>query len=275
MSLLSNELHTAVRIALQAAELVRQYNGSEIKVDFKDGDEPVTEADKRASELIVAALNAAFPDDAVLSEEIPDDLSRLRNRRVWMVDPIDGTKDFIRGENGYAVMIGLAIDGLPKLGVVAQPSNRKTYAAVVGGEHFVDFQGHRLPLLTSTLATVPGIRLVASKHHRNPKIDAIRARLQINDELNTGGVGLKLGLIAENVRDLFVYPGIHTKLWDTCGPQAILEAAGGRLTDLDGAPLKYDTTELRNLRGLVASNGPLHESVLVAVKEALAGLALD
>lgn len=275
MSLLTKELKASVEIALLAADLVRQYTGNKIKVDLKDGDEPVTEADRRASELIVARLQTAFPDDAVLSEEVPDDKSRLRHRRVWMVDPIDGTKDFIRGEDGYAVMIGLAIDGVPKLGVVAQPATKKTYAAVVGGEHFVDFQGHRRPLATSTLSSAPGIRLVASKHHRTPKINAIRARLQIEDEFNTGGVGLKLGLIAENLRDLFVYPGIHTKLWDSCGPQAILEAAGGTLTDLDGAKLRYDTPELHNLRGLVASNGPLHESVLVAIREALAGMPLD
>lgn len=275
MSRLANELLAAYQIALKAADLVRQYTGNTIAVQMKDGDEPVTEADRRASELIVAKLSVAFPDDAILSEEAPDDGSRLRNRRVWMVDPIDGTKDFIRGDIGYAVMIGLAIDGVPELGVVAQPANRKTYAAVVGGEHFVEFEGTRRPLRSSTLAALSGIRLVASKHHRSPKINAIRARLKIEDEFNTGGVGLKLGLIAEDARDLFVYPGTHTKLWDTCGPQAILQAAGGRLTDLDGAPLTYNTPELHNLRGLIASNGPLHDGVVAAVKEALAGMPLD
>jgi 3'(2'), 5'-bisphosphate nucleotidase len=158
---------------------------------------------------------------------------------------------------------------------VAQPSNHKTYAAVVGGEQWVEFEGKRKPLGASTHSDLSRIRLVTSKQHRSSKINAIRERLAIKDETNTGGVGLKLGLIAENARDLFVYPGVHTKLWDTCGPQAILEAAGGCLTDLDGKRLRYDLPELNNLRGLVASNGPLHNDVLVAVREALAGLALD
>ncbi|MDX2021346.1 MAG: 3'(2'),5'-bisphosphate nucleotidase CysQ [Deltaproteobacteria bacterium] len=275
MSRLAHELQTAYNIAIAAADLVRAYRGNQINVEWKDGDEPVTEADRRANALIVAHLRAAFPGDAILSEELPDDGSRHNHSRVWMVDPIDGTKDFIRGENGFAVMIGLAIEGSPVLGVVAQPSTHRTYAAVVGGEHWVESDGQRRPLRVSSQADPSRIRLVASKQHRSPKINAIRERLHIKDETNTGGVGLKLGLIAEDARDLFVYPGIHTKLWDTCGPQAILEAAGGLLTDLDGNPLRYDLPELHNLRGLVASNGALHSHVLVEVRAALAGLALD
>ena len=91
--------------------LVRGYHGKQLDVEIKGGDEPVTEADHAASALIVARLREAFPDDVVLSEELPDTGERLGKPRVWMVDPIDGTRDFVRGENGFCVMMGLAVDG--------------------------------------------------------------------------------------------------------------------------------------------------------------------
>ena len=84
----------------------------------------------------------------------------------------------------------------------------------------------------------------------------------IDDEINVGSVGLKIGLVAEAARDLYVYTGGRTKIWDTCGPEAILLGAGGRMTDMDGKPLVYDRDDLYNHRGIVASNGPLHDFVI-------------
>ena len=180
-----------------------------------------------------------------------------------MVDPIDGTRDFILGDTGFAVMIGLCVDGLPTVGVVSQPSTDKTYAAVVGVGAWLEVAGGpRVPLRTSSLSGPPGIRLVASKSHRTARIDAVRRALQIEDEVNIGSVGLKIGLVAENARDLYVYTGGRTKIWDTCGPEAILRGAGGSITDLDGKPLVYDQPDLYNRRGIVASNGPLHAHVI-------------
>lgn len=269
------ELETACLIAKEAAALVRQYAGQKVQVDHKDGNEPVTEADRRASDLIVARLRQAFPEDAILSEEMPDDGSRLQKERVWMVDPIDGTKDFIRGDVGYAVMIGLAVAARPKVGVVAQPATGKIYGAVVGGQAWLEFDGARSRLAPSRLDQLAGVRFVASKSHRTPQIEAVRRRLGIEDEMNIGGVGLKVGLIAENVRDLYIYPGTRSKLWDACAPEAILHAAGGKLTDLYGNPLVYDSEDLWNSRGLVASNGPLHDTVIEALEEALQGLTIE
>jgi 3'(2'), 5'-bisphosphate nucleotidase len=231
--------------------------------DPKAGNEPVTEADRAASTLIVARLRAAFPDDAVLSEEIPDDGSRLGRPRVWMVDPIDGTSDFIAGDTGFVVMIGLVVEGRPRVGAVAHPLTGRVYGGIVGvGAWRLDPDGTRTPLHTSTLARPPGIRLVASKTHRTPRVDAIKRALGITDEMNVGSVGLKIGLVSEAARDLYVYTGGRTKIWDTCGPEAILLGAGGRVTDLDGAPLVYDRPALYNGRGIVASNGPLHDFVI-------------
>jgi 3'(2'), 5'-bisphosphate nucleotidase len=265
---MKHELETARTIALEAAALVRTFQRRGIHVDKKAGDEPVTEADRAASALIVERLRAAFPSDAILSEELPDDGSRLRNRRAWMVDPIDGTRDFINGDDGFAVMIGLVVDGRPVVGVVSQPPTGITWAGAVGVDAWRETaDGVRSPLRPSTLAQPSGIRLVASKSHRTRDVDRFREKLGIADELNVGGVGLKVGLVADGSRDLYVYPGSRTKLWDTAAPEAILVAAGGRLSDVRGQLIPYDVPELRNLNGIVASNGPLHEAVIGALAE--------
>jgi 3'(2'), 5'-bisphosphate nucleotidase len=261
----ARELETARAAALAASAVVSSFAGRPLDVQTKSGDEPVTEADLAANRLIVDQLATAFPDDVILSEELPDDGSRHGATRVWMVDPIDGTHDFILGLPGFAVMIGLCVDGHPALGVVSQPATGKTYLGVVGGQAWLERDDQRRPLRPSTLARPPGIRLVASKSHRSPRIDTVRRILEIEDELNIGSVGLKIGLVAEGERDLYVYTGNRTKLWDSCAPEAILLAAGGRVTDVDGKPLDYLARDLYNRRGIIASNGPLHDHVLEAI----------
>jgi 3'(2'), 5'-bisphosphate nucleotidase len=272
-----HELETARDIAVEAAALVTTYRGGQLIVDSKAGDEPVTNADHAANTLIVTRLREAFPDDVILSEEIPDDGSRLGQARVWMVDPIDGTRDFILGDDGFAVMIGLCVDGRPIVGAVSQPVTGKNYTGIAG----VGARGGtrdtpgapRQPLHTSTLDRPPGIRLVASKSHRTPKVDAVRKALMITDEMNVGSVGLKIGLVAESARDLYVYTGGRTKIWDTCGPEAILVGAGGRMSDMDGRPLCYTDEDLYNRRGIIASNGPLHDLVIATLAPLLASHA--
>jgi 3'(2'), 5'-bisphosphate nucleotidase len=183
-----------------------------------------------------------------------------------MVDPIDGTRDFIRGQTGYVVMIGLCLDGRPVLGVVAHPSTGAVWSGVVGQAAWREQPGGtRTPVQTSPLAEPPGVRIVVSQSRRSPQIDAFRRALGVTDEMTVGSVGLKVALVAQGERDLYLYPGEQTKLWDTCGPEAILIAAGGRMSDMDGRPLDYGKADLNNRSGVVASNGPLHDHVIRAL----------
>ena len=199
----------------------------EAEIEAKAGNEPVTEADRAANALIVERLAAAFPKDTILSEEIPDTGARLGRSRIWMVDPIDGTSDFILGDTGFVVMIGLCVDGRPMVGAVAHPLSERVFGGVVGAGAWVeDAAGARTPLQTSTIERAPGIRLVASKTHRTQRVDRIEQALQIEDEINVGSVGLKIGLVTEAERDLYVYTGGRTKIWDTCGPEAVLRRRG-------------------------------------------------
>jgi len=265
VTVLARELETASALAREAGALVLQIRGGAagLGVEMKPGDEPVTVADRAASELIVRGLREAFPGDIVVSEESEDDLvRRLGAPRVWYVDPIDGTKDFIAGRTGFSVMIGLTVAHQPALGVVYQPEGGRLFSAAPedGGRPVARF-GDAV-LRVSDVRDASAIRLVASASHRTAAIDEVKNALGISNEINIGSVGLKLALIALGERDLYVNPNAKCKLWDVCAPQAILHAAGGLLTDAFGAPIRYDDADLACRRGLVASNGHVHAEVV-------------
>ncbi len=264
---MERELRVGEGLAREAGALILRYFGTDIPVDNKPGNEPVTRADREASELIVRGLRAEFPDDVIISEEAADDLRRLEaGARVWFVDPLDGTRDFIRGRKGFSVMIGLCIAGRPVLGVVFQPHGDRLYSAAPDTGTWVEDAEGRRRLRCSTIADPAKLRLVASRSHRTPEIDAVKKALGIDDEMNIGSVGLKLGLIALGERDLYVNPSSKSSAWDTCAPEALLTHAGGKITDLSGTPLTYSARELRNERGLLASNGAAHDAILAKLR---------
>lgn len=257
------EVEVAQRLARQAGELALRYRSRDnLDVELKPGNEPVTIADRKASELIIQGLLREFPGDVVISEEHADDLARLGAERVWYIDPIDGTKDYIRGLEGFAVMIGLTLHHRPVVGVVYQPTRDQMFMA--DGERAWRKLDNEppLPLRVSSVQSTADIRLVASKSSRSRKIDRVKSALGITDELNIGSVGLKLALIALGERDLYVNPSPRCKTWDTCAPEALLVAAGGRITDVFGEPLRYDLEDSWRRSGLVASNGLVHEQVI-------------
>lgn len=265
------ELACAIELArITGAEVLRLQRGT-LEVEMKPGNEPVTIADRQASERIVAGIAARFPTDPIISEELPPAEGALGAPRMWLVDPIDGTKDFIRGEDGYAVMIGLVVAGVPTVGVVYQPTHDRLYYGTPDGA-FVTEQGQTTQLAVSQVAAAAQARLVASKSHRSSDIDRVKQQLGIIDEINLGSVGLKLCVIAAGQRDLYVNPATKTKAWDTCAPEAILAAAGGQLSDVFGRPINY-TTELAHRRGLVASNGKVHAEVVGKLSSLFAHLS--
>ncbi len=270
---LEHALAVAQELARQAGQVVAGYFRTDLGVDRKAGDEPVTAADRESQALIIAGLRREFPEDGVLAEESDDRTSWTGHRRTWVIDPLDGTKDFIAGRVGFSVMVGLLERGAsaggeqgrfrPVLGVVFQPVRDLVYRAVAGqGAELVDGD-RRAPLRVSDHRELAALRLVASKSHRGESIDAVKRATGITDEENVGSVGLKIGLIARAERDLYVNPEGHCKLWDTCAPQVILTEAGGRMTDIHGDPLRYDDpAQIRLARGVLASNGACHEAVL-------------
>ena len=233
--------------------------------------EPVTIADKLASKLIVENLREIFPDDGILSEEEPDDAeNRVSKKRAWMIDPIDGTQGFVDKNGDFGVQIGLMERGEPILGVVLLPFHNILYYALKGGGAFkVEQNNSPQRLQVSGKTDFSEINLAVSRNHLSPKMSSVTKDLKIEKIVRRGSVGLKVGLIAEKICDLYIHLSPHTKFWDTCAPQIILEEAGGKLTDLFGEKIRYDLRDVRNHNGVLASNGAAHEMIAASLKPIL------
>lgn len=267
---MEKELEVTRQVARAAGKILMDFYVTETEVQWKGYDDPVTAADKAANEMIVRELQKHFPNDAVLSEEAPDDKARLQHERVWMVDPMDGTKQFIERLDEFAVMIGLAINGEPQVGVVYNPAVDRMFYAATGLGAFVEEKWSTKRLQVSPQTDVNQMIAAMSRSHHSPVVDRIRALLGIKGELRSGSVGLKFGLIANGQAHVYIHPGSRTNQWDTCAPAAILREAGGMVTDRHGAPLNFNTPEIRNMTGIVASNGTQHEQILAVVAQVLA-----
>jgi 3'(2'), 5'-bisphosphate nucleotidase len=269
-----HELQVAVELARAAGAAILELYNRPIEVLQKfdlNQREPVTLADKIANELIVDAIHRQFPDDGMLAEESIDTERRLAKRRVWMVDPLDGTNGFIDGNGDFAVQIGLAEDGVAVLGVVYQPLSGLLYRAVCGQGAWVE-----RPNETATRARVSEqdelsmMCLAASRSHRSPRMDRVVKAFGVKGEVQRGSVGIKVGLIIEQQCDLYVHLSPRTKQWDTCAPQVILNEAGGSFSDLFGSSISYNAPDVQHHNGLVATNGAVHERVIDALAPLLA-----
>ncbi len=265
------EIDTAIRLVLQGGEIALKYYASDIHVDYKGIDDPVTQADKDINALIVEGLRATFPQDAILAEESADEPEkRLGKRRLWCVDPLDGTKEFTEHVDQWCSMIGLAVAGMATVGVVYSAPKRLLLVGVTSEGAWVWQEGRDwYPLSVSDVQDPREATIAVSRSHRSDKLDAIKRVLGIKREIRHGSVGMKIALLAMQQADLYIHPTPGTKEWDLCAPEAILRAAGGEMTDMYGRPLRYNQPDPRNPYGLIASNGYLHAQALEAVQQVI------
>jgi 3'(2'), 5'-bisphosphate nucleotidase len=269
------ELCVAVELAREAGAAILDLYDGLIEVQQKydlDHLEPVTLADRIANEIIVNRIAREFPDDGILAEESEDTERRLGKQRVWMIDPLDGTNGFIDGNGDFAVQIGLAEDGEAVLGVVYQPLTRLLYRAVHGQGAWIE-RPETPPeqARVSVQTDFSLMRLAASRSHRSPRMDRVLKAFGVKQEVRRGSVGIKVGLIIERQCDLYVHLSPRTKQWDSCAPQIILTEAGGRFSDIFGAPITYNSPQVQHRNGLIATNGVAHDQVI----EALAPLLVE
>ncbi len=260
------ELSVALQLAREAGASLLEHYGKTLRVEYKsDGidEEPVTQADRAANELIVKRLREEFPLDGILAEESADTSARLQKQRVWIIDPLDGTSGFIARNGDFAVQIGLALEGESVLGVVYQPLPDVLHWAVRGRGAWIKRAGfENMKARVSEELDIKRMRLAASRTHRSPRMDRVVRALGVREEVRRGSVGVKVGLIVEQQCDLYVHLSGRTKQWDTCAPEIILTEAGGHFTDLFGRPLEYNKTDLQNHNGIVATNGATHNRVI-------------
>jgi 3'(2'), 5'-bisphosphate nucleotidase len=234
-------------IAREAGEaIINIYNRAEpLRVEHKSDNSPVTEADLAAHQLICTSLARLTPEIPILSEESPSYQiqDRLQWPRYWLIDPLDGTKEFIKRNGEFTVNIALIENHSPTLGVVHAPALQTTYAGCVRTRSAFKHQGQNQnsKLKTRTLTPFRPLALVVSRSHADPSVDAYVEHLkqQMPVSVTPMGSSLKLCLIAEGMADLHLRIG-PTSEWDTAAAQAVLEAAGGLVCDLNGEALQYN-----------------------------------
>ncbi len=259
----NDQLEQVVDIAIAAGKEILEVYAGEFAVQHKTDGSPLTEADRRAHELIHARLLQLEPRLPVLSEESGARAFEQRRgwARFWLVDPLDGTKGFIRRNDEFTVNIALIEGSRPVLGVVHAPVTGVSHYAAAGAGAFkttadadADADGKAAP---GKAAPVP-IRvkkfnreravMVASRAHAGAAVEAYRARLAgVAREVAVTGIGssLKICLVAEGLAD--IYPRLGpTSEWDTAAAQCVLEAAGGSVTALSGEPLAYNKADILN-----------------------------
>ena len=259
------ELNVAIALALSAGKKAMQfYRKPDLYIETKEDNTPVTEADKAANNIIVPGLKVCFPY-AVLSEEEKDNPLRLEEKLVWCVDPIDGTKEFIKGTDNFAVMIGLIEDKKPVLGVVYLPVSDKMYYALKneGAYLSIDYNSSKLSVSKIDNLNESSILMGSSNESIKPLVEKINPKRSSGG----GGFGYKICHIAEGNFDLYLNNQDKGSEWDSCAPHIILEEAGGKLTDFYGNDLVYNNPDTRHLFGAIASNGILHEKALKFIAE--------
>jgi 3'(2'), 5'-bisphosphate nucleotidase len=259
------ELELLASIARDAGQGILRLYQSDFRVDYKSPGDPVTDADREANALICARLSAEFPDAAIVAEEsLAVDYAGYREHaRVFFVDPLDGTREYVAKNGQFVVMIGLLIDDLASLGVVYAPTTGRLWCGERGlGAFCVEADGSERPIRVSDVAEPGASRVTVTRSRRSDRLKRTLAEVAARQVVPMGSAGLKGALVAEGSVDSYLAVGVAGKLWDACAMDALVSAAGGRVSDLRGNPLDYRSSELELSHGLLAANPTLHAALL-------------
>lgn len=251
-------MRQTLRIALEAAraggEAIHNLYGRATLLGDKAGAGPVTEADLAANACIQAVLRREFPDDGWLSEESADHAERLSHTRLWVIDPLDGTREFITGVPEFVVSIGLAVEGVAVLGVLYNPITEEMFAGIRGDGAWLNGASIHVSAQTDL---VPSTFCVSRTEMRAGLLRGLEGQFGMQPR---GSIAYKCGLVAAGRSEgVFTYHPRHE--WDICAGVAIIEAAGGRMTDRQGHTYRFNQADPLS-QPVVGTNGHLHDALL-------------
>jgi 3'(2'),5'-bisphosphate nucleotidase len=257
---LAAALAAARGAALAAGALLRPEAGRTHRTSVKGDGSPVTGLDLEADRIIQSHLRSAFPGDRVLSEESPD-LVPEPGGRLWLVDPLDGTRDFAAGSSEFAIHIALLVAGRPVVAVVHQPATGLLFDAVAGAGAFRQDGARRQSISVSGGSTLDEFRVGVSRRAPGERLSRLLAEVPLGRHAVPQGASLKLTAVAAGELDATLCLHDREKTWDSCAPGLVITEAGGRITDVDGRPLLYGGPDPVHHRGIVSSNGRCHEAL--------------
>jgi len=247
-----DEMAVAERAAREAGSIIMGLFNGKFDVREKSKNNPVTTADLEANRKIGEIVRGKFPEDGWLSEEDQDGSQRLSASRVWVIDPIDGTKEFIEGVRQFAVSVAMVVDGRPKVAVVYNPAEDRFYKAVAGQGAFLNDQ----PIRVTRRNEIDGALLLVSRSEPRKRFQVFVDRCKIQP---IGSIAFRLAKVAGGDGDAtLTFRSIHE--WDVCAGVLMVEEAGGRVVDGSGKTMLFNQAEAKH-RGVVAANASLTEGL--------------
>ena len=254
------------QIIREAGQIVLNLYDSPTGIEKKSDGTLVSDADKNSSEFIKEQLQKYFPSHAILDEESSDTGNRFTNDYCWIIDPLDGTREFLKRSEDFGIIIGLTYKHKPILGLAYKPVTDELFWAIQGEGAYKETKDAVEQL---HVKETDDIELLISNSRSSPELEKIIQDVTPTAIIRKGG-SLKTIDIATGNGTVFLCPITSTMhLWDFCGPQIILEEAGGRMTNLYGELIDYSAKETGNKKGIICSNRQIHQALLEEIKQQL------
>jgi len=260
------EVNLAIQAALEAGKIVMNVYNQEFSSTLKNDNEPLTEADVKSNHIIQKILSDS--GHPILSEESEDNKKRLDSKKIWIVDPLDGTSDFIKKTGEFTIMISLVEDHIPILGVIYWPTKSILYLAQKGQGAFKSDNGAWSRLSVSKISELENCRAVGSRYHISEIEQNLIKHLNIS-QFTSKGSSLKVADISSGNAELYFTTTNKIKQWDTCASYCLITEAGGKMTDMFGNNLKYNIEKLNHENGLLVSNGLIHNHIIKIYRESM------
>lgn len=253
------ETMLALKAASKASNAVMQIYSKEFTSSLKDDDSPITKADLKSNEIIKKILSpSGLP---VLSEEDTDTKSRLDHDKIWIIDPLDGTSDFVNRTGEFTIMVGLVEHSRPILGVICRPTTNTLFLAQKGSGAYMLEGNVWSKLAVSKTSELAKCRAVGSRFHLSEQEKEFFKKLGVLS-FESRGSSLKVAEICMGKAEIYLTTSSKIKQWDTCASYCLVTEAGGRMTDMLGNDVFYNTEKLNHENGLLVTNGLVHEQII-------------
>ena len=255
------ELGKIIDGIVKAGEKVLEVYETDFSTEKKDDDSPITQADIESNKILKEVLGKT--GITILSEEDTDDKKRLSDDKIWIIDPLDGTTDFVNRTGEFTIMVGLVEKQKSVLGLIYWPTKKKMYLAESGKGAFCHDEEWG-EIETTMMSEMQNCHALVSRHHLSEKEKRLLDEMEISVVTSIGS-SLKVTEIASGNAEIYLTTTNKMKQWDTCASNCIISEAGGKMTDISGNELSYNTEIVNHENGILVTNGLIHQDALDAI----------
>jgi len=261
----SKELQILIPLVKKVGEEIMKIYNADFKYELKQDNSPLTKADILSNNLLIETLLKEFPDYGIISEESKNEEDVYSKEKIWVLDPLDGTKDFIQKTDEFSIMIALLENKKPILGIVYAPAINKLYYAEKNKGTYLIQEEIEIQINVTRTESLDEFRLIRSRNHFLDKDKKISEDMKISSFIKMGSVGVKFGAIAEGNSEICYYTTDQMGIWDDAASHIILKEAGGEVFDLNGNEPEYDLKGRKMKFGFIGTNGTNKEKILKAI----------